>query len=141
MRILSPKALSSLSEPEALQLLTGSRWTTFQKKDFDRAWWDDVLSSEDFSAEVQERHRVKGAKQLFDRLGEELALRCSCEDPQHARKEMSKRELISPLLYVVSFLTGKDLSPTSAGSFILALTPIPAFTQAPLASHFSHLTY
>lgn len=46
----------------------------------------------------------------LDHLGKEIFLRCAVDDPDAAKKELSRRELISPVLYIAAFLTGKSHS-------------------------------
>ena len=92
MNLLAPTPFSYTTEKEGLELLTGDKATTVKRGEFTSGRAevvDDVLTKE-----LRERHGTQGVEDLFDHLGKELSMRCACQDPELARKKISRRELI-----------------------------------------------
>lgn len=70
--------------------------------------WDQDLCLIRFTDQLRERTGFADITDALDHLGKEVALRCTVDDPQAAKKELSRRELITPVLHMAAFLTGQS---------------------------------
>ena len=101
-----PKALSSYTNKEGLKLLLGE---TAAKVEVDKtAFPADIIDGDaKLDAEVASVLRVGTVQPLLDHLAFDLSLRCLRTQPRLQTEESTKRELISPLLYIAAMLAGE----------------------------------
>ena len=110
VEVQGPLALSRLTEAEGKVLLTGTHRTPLAELDFPPSvdvfsdWGTAFFDASDLDTEA---HGFANAEAVFDNLGQDLHIRCRCsDDPQKPRKELSRRELVSPVLFTACFITG-----------------------------------
>lgn len=98
-----PKPLSSFSNEEGLELLLGPKHSEAKNVSFPMA----DLHTEDKVNEIV-RHAMDLATvgDVLRHLGADLAMRCLHGEPRSYTKEYAGREVISPLLYAASILSG-----------------------------------
>ena len=92
------KPLSSFTNEEGMKLLMGPTYQEAETRAFAMA---DLDKSARLADAVIQVTKLEFVQDLLNHLGVDLALRCLHSEPLLHSKEYAKRELISPLLYVV----------------------------------------
>lgn len=98
-----PKPLSSFSNEEGLELLLGPKHSEAKTLSFPKA---DINTEDKLSEVVSQAMDLATVGDVLCHLGADLAMRCLHGEPHSYTKEYARREVISPLLYAASVLSG-----------------------------------
>ena len=110
LRAQSP---TQLTVAEGKLLLTGNHRTAYAERSFpecddlETPWAAAYISRDQPD---QKKHGFESVSDVFNQKGQSLHIRCSCsDDPSRPRKELSRRELVFPVLFAAAFLAGNPL--------------------------------
>ena len=100
------KAFSSFKREDTWQLLhTKMQQVPEREECFPK---DDDVPGAALDEELQSVLPIKTQADIIAFVGQELALRCCKTDPRKHSKEVSKRQMISPVIYTAAALAGES---------------------------------